>query len=101
MFSVSPSVVPLLGVHLDDGEMSVFWRNADNVISVHPWAGAAAPRPSLLLSEQGLVVGDNALVLDEDLAKGMSRPSISFASPILLGNDNGFVCIDVELFVLE
>jgi len=92
---------------LEDGEMSVFASgSAERVLEVSAWAGPPAPRPHLELEagERGLVVADNALALDEDLARGIARPSLVFArhAPLLGAADDGaFVCLEVEVFVFD
>jgi hypothetical protein len=102
---LAPSSLFRLFRPAEDGEMSVFCcahASAGGALLLFAWAGGGAPRPTLLLHERGLVVADNALVLDEDLVQGMSRPSAVFGNKqLLLGGENGFVCLTVELFALD
>ncbi len=89
-------------VGADDGEM-VVWSCAADVdesrIVWYGWAGEPAVRPVLQL-ETGLLVADNALVLDEDLVGGISRPSATFGSKApLLPPSDAILCDDIELWV--
>ena len=90
-------------VGVDDGEM-VVWSCAaggeESVVTWHGWTGEPAVRPLLQIGA-GLVVTDNAIALDEDLASGISRPSATFGTrqPLLPPSDS-FQCDEIELFVL-
>lgn len=98
-------VVLLQKAEAEDGEMTVF--SIVNAVSsdvvVRAWAGPAVPRPVLLLGgdDRRMVVADNALVLEDDLATGLSRPSLVFGTAAPLAGaaaDGAFRVADVEVW---